>query len=108
MEDEKHQRNDVNNKQYTFIDLFAGCGGLSEGFYQDGYRALLHLEIDKQACETLRERMRYYGYSEQNISKAVLCHDITDDHILSILIFQFRFTWIYGKVEKQNIIRDME
>ena len=47
MEDEKHQRNDVNNKQYTFIDLFAGCGGLSEGFYQDGYRALLHLEIDK-------------------------------------------------------------
>ena len=23
----------MNNKQYTFIDLFAGAGGLSEGFY---------------------------------------------------------------------------
>ena len=75
----------MDNKQYTFIDLFAGCGGLSEGFYQEGYKALLHLEIDKWACETLRERMRYYGYSETDISNAVLCHDITDDNILSLI-----------------------
>ena len=24
------------NKKYTFIDLFAGAGGLSEGFYIEG------------------------------------------------------------------------
>ena len=45
-------------RQFSFVDLFAGCGGLSEGFYQQGFRALLHLEIDPTACETLKTRMR--------------------------------------------------
>lgn len=30
--------------KYTFIDLFAGCGGLSEGSVQDGWRVLLVIE----------------------------------------------------------------
>ena len=28
----------------NFIDLFAGCGGLTEGFYKQGYNALAHAE----------------------------------------------------------------
>lgn len=47
------------NREYRFIDLFAGCGGLSEGFYKQGYKALLHLEIDETACQTLKTRMRH-------------------------------------------------
>lgn len=72
----------MSTKSFNFIDLFAGCGGLSEGFYKQGYKALLHLEIDKVACQTLSTRMRYYGYSESDIKNAVMCEDITRDGIL--------------------------
>lgn len=67
-------------KKYTFIDLFAGCGGLSEGFYRQGFKALAHVEIDHWACETLRTRMNYYGY--KNYNQEVIEHDITSDDIL--------------------------
>ena len=67
-------------RKYTFIDLFAGCGGLSEGFYRQGFKALAHVEIDHWACETLRTRMKYYGY--QDYDKEVIEHDITSDDIL--------------------------
>ena len=68
-------------KIYTFIDLFAGCGGLSEGFYREGFKALAHIEINHWACETLRARMRYYGY--KNIDKEVIEHDITAPDIIN-------------------------
>lgn len=71
------------NKKYNFIDLFAGCGGLSEGFYAQGFNALAHVEIDKTACKTLRTRMQYYGY--KNIDKAVLQLDITREDILTCI-----------------------
>lgn len=66
--------------KYTFIDLFSGCGGLSEGFYRMGFQALAHVEINHWACETLRKRMAYYGYS--NISEEVIEKDITSNDIL--------------------------
>ena len=71
-------------KAYTFIDLFAGCGGLSEGFYQEGFQPLLHLEIDPVACKTLKTRMRFYGYSKETTDRVVLCEDITKENILEI------------------------
>lgn len=72
-------------KPYTFIDLFAGCGGLSEGFYKLGYKALAHVEIDKYCCETLRERMKYYGYSSEDIDKSVIHQDITSEAVINQL-----------------------
>ena len=67
-------------RKYTFIDLFAGCGGLSEGFYRQGFKTLAHAEIDHWACETLRTRMKFYGYKDYN--REVIEHDITADDIL--------------------------
>ena len=60
--------------------MFAGCGGLSEGFYRQGFKALAHVEIDHWACETLRTRMKFYGYKDYD--KEVIEHDITSDDIL--------------------------
>lgn len=68
------------NNKLTFIDLFAGCGGLTEGFYRQGFNALTHVEFDHYACESLRRRMKHYGYPENKIS--VLEKDITNDDIL--------------------------
>ena len=68
-------------KKYTFIDLFSGCGGLSEGFYRMGFSALAHVEINHWACETLRKRMIYYGYT--NVNEEVIEQDITSDDILT-------------------------
>ncbi len=73
-------QNTGKNKIFNFIDLFAGCGGLSEGFYRQGFKAVAHVEIDHSACETLRERMHHYGY--KNIEREVVEGDITSDDII--------------------------
>lgn len=52
-------------KKYTFIDLFAGAGGLSEGFVRAGFSPVAHIEMDKYACETLKTRAAYH-YLEEN------------------------------------------
>jgi len=70
------------NKKYTFIDLFAGAGGFAEGFYQENYHALSHIEFDKYACDTLKERMKFYNYSEHEVNVGVLHKDITDKDII--------------------------
>lgn len=80
---EEGRRYSLSRKRYSFIDLFAGCGGLSEGFYRQGFRALAHVEIDHWACETLKTRMRYYGYEEAD--SRVLEMDITRPDVLERL-----------------------
>ena len=43
----------MNTKQYTVIDLFAGCGGLSLGLYQAGWNGIFAIEKNPNAFETL-------------------------------------------------------
>lgn len=50
----------MNNKQYTFIDLFAGAGGLSEGFIRAGFTPIAHIEMNKDACNTLKTRAAFH------------------------------------------------
>lgn len=75
--------NIIKNNNLNFIDLFAGCGGLSEGFYKQGYNALAHVEINPTACKTLKTRMRHYGY--ENADEAVLELDITREDVIDCI-----------------------
>lgn len=44
----------------NYIDLFAGAGGLSEGFVNAGFIPIAHVEKNKDACNTLKTRTAYH------------------------------------------------
>lgn len=53
-------------KELNYIDLFAGAGGLSEGFIRAGFTPIAHVEMDKAACNTLLTRAAYHYLKEVN------------------------------------------
>jgi DNA (cytosine-5)-methyltransferase 1 len=50
----------------NFIDLFAGAGGLSEGFIRAGFKPVAHVEMDEAACYTLQTRQAYHYLAKNN------------------------------------------
>ena len=42
----------INQKSFTFIDLFSGCGGLSNGLEMAGHTCLLGVDANKEAMAT--------------------------------------------------------
>jgi DNA (cytosine-5)-methyltransferase 1 len=49
----------------NYLDLFAGAGGLSEGFIRAGFKPIAHVESDQAACYTLRTRIAYHLLRER-------------------------------------------
>lgn len=72
------EHNDATNA-YNFIDLFAGAGGLSEGFMQAGFSPVAHVEMNVFAARTLETRTAYFYLK----SKGKL--DVYYDYIKGIL-----------------------
>ena len=50
----------------NFVDLFAGAGGLSEGFIKAGYTPIAHVEMKRDACNTLKTRAAFHYLRELN------------------------------------------
>lgn len=53
-------------KIYTYIDLFAGTSALSEGFYRSGFLPISHIEMNSDACYTIKTRIAYFYLKESN------------------------------------------
>lgn len=71
-------------KKLNFIDLFAGAGGLSEGFITEGFESLAYVEMDKDACETLKTREVYHYLKKKNkldLYKLYLNQKITKEEL---------------------------
>jgi len=51
----------------TFIEVCAGCGGLSSGFIEAGFTPLLINEIDKTCCKTLRKNHQKVNIEESSM-----------------------------------------
>ncbi|MCQ2360455.1 MAG: DNA cytosine methyltransferase [Paludibacteraceae bacterium] len=78
----------MTKRNYTFIDLFAGCGGLSEGFVQAGFLPIAHVEMNNEACETLRTRSCYHYCCSHNKEK-------------------FYFDYLKGSISRDDLFKNV-
>src|SRR5258708_6758197 len=70
----------------NYIDLFAGAGGLSEGFIRAGFSPIAHVEIDEAACYSIKTRTAYHYLKEKNDEDAYVSYlkgDITRSELYS-------------------------
>lgn len=54
-------------QHFTFVDIFAGCGGLSLGLMQAGWKGLFAIEHDINAFKTLHDNLVADGARQQFI-----------------------------------------
>ncbi|MBR4323129.1 DNA cytosine methyltransferase, partial [Treponema sp.] len=50
----------------NYLDLFAGAGGLSEGFIREGFTPIAHIEMSEAACYTLKTRAAFHYLQTRN------------------------------------------
>ncbi|UPT70330.1 MAG: DNA cytosine methyltransferase [Flavobacterium sp. JAD_PAG50586_2] len=53
-------------EKLNFIDLFAGASGMSEGFINAGFNPISHVEMNPEACQTIRTRAAYHYLKSKN------------------------------------------
>lgn len=93
-------------KKYNFIDLFAGAGGLSEGFIQAGFNPIAHVEMNEYAAKTLETRNAYHYLKYNNkldVYKNYLLGNISRADFLKYIPASISKTVINKKMTKENL-----
>ena len=92
--------------KFTFIDLFAGCGGLSEGFLQTGmFEGLSHIEWESPMVNTLRHRLvKKWKHTEEDARKRVIKFDIQKTEELLHENWSEETKKMYGQENHPDII----
>jgi DNA (cytosine-5)-methyltransferase 1 len=103
-------------KKLNYIDLFAGGGGLSEGFIREGFNPIAHVEMNKIACDTITTRVAfhylkslkkthvYYNYLKGEITREELLNKIPEyvlDSVINSEISKSSIKEIYRRINKQ-------
>jgi DNA (cytosine-5)-methyltransferase 1 len=109
------------NKRYmNYIDLFAGAGGLSEGFINSGFTPIAHLEMDSHACDTLKTRIAYHylkankqldiynNYLQEKITKEELYSAIPQEELDTVICDKIGSSTIDAIFEKINDLKKNE
>lgn len=75
----------------NYIDLFAGAGGLSEGFSREGFNPVAHVEMNPDACKTIETRIsyqylksigeqdKYYNYLKGKLDRTQFLNEIPQE-----------------------------
>lgn len=64
-----HAHNQLQNRTFSVVELFAGAGGLALGLDKAGFEAKIVVENNKWACETLRKNRPDWHVVEGDIVK---------------------------------------
>jgi len=90
----------------NYIDLFAGAGGLTEGFVSSGFTSIAHLEMDEHACDTLKTRIAYHylkANKQLDIYNNYLQEKIAKEELYSAIPQEELDTVICDKIDSSTI-----
>lgn len=99
----------MNEKGLSYIDLFAGAGGLSEGFVQSGYQPIAHVEMNEHAAKTIETRIAYYYLKEHGKLKCYYEYErkvISRDQLLK-MVPEEELKTVINKEMSEKTIRDI-
>lgn len=88
--------------KFPVIDIFAGPGGLGEGFSQAGFDVALSCEMDPIACQTLTLRKFFHLFNEKNMPEEYY-QFISKKITLAELQQKFPKQWEIAKQKVLNI-----
>ena len=98
----------MSEKKFTFIDLFAGCGGLSEGFLRSGhFEGIAHIEWELPMVETLRNRLnKNWNHTIEESKKAVVHFDLQKSYELINGKWTKETITLFGKTNHDDLLNN--